>query len=203
MAPANPAAPTWRGTARTYDDDFSFGDHVISKGGDPPVERHRLSDACRHDQARGSPTKNSCQHAATINGADRLLPPHRVDGDRIGMNGGTRRTTNRSGIRTPTLIDAFGHGLCGPNSARRPTDPIRKNSTLPEREMPRLPQCAIARQVTSSNCGSPCENSPTAAFTRAITSAAFAPALRARRSRRRSSPNWRASASAASVTPSV
>ena len=86
MPPANPAAPTWRGTARTHDDDLSFGDHVIWWRGDPLVERHRLSAACRHDYARGSPTQSSGQHAATIDSAHRLVPPRRVDGYGIGTS---------------------------------------------------------------------------------------------------------------------
>jgi hypothetical protein len=121
----------------------------------------------------------------------------------------TRRTSNRSGVRTPTPIDADSNPLRDPASPQQqrirpaaPTGPYGKFDPVGE-GIPFVAQFAIARQVTSSNCGSPCEYSPTAAFTRAITSAAFAPVLRARRSRRRCSPNWRASASAASVTPSV
>ena len=85
-ATSKPSGADVEGTARTHDDDLSFGDHVIWWRGDPLVERHRLSAACRHDYARGSPTQSSGQHAATIDSAHRLVPPHRVDGYGIGTS---------------------------------------------------------------------------------------------------------------------
>ena len=99
------------------------------------------------------------------------------------------REASRAFAQIPSLRDTLGVGLVMAGFAvHRPPAPHRLS----------------ARQVMSSNWDRPCANSRTAASTRAIHWSARAPwPLLASRLWRRSSPNWRAAGSSASVTPSV